>query len=86
MYEGVPSLKDLRLSFGIDDSTVLGSRKRLLIGGEKEALQLLNRRLQVEKAAFRKGIYRPNQARPDLLSDPLALSGAISFGALSVRL
>lgn len=55
------------------------------IGGEREALKQLEKRLTVEKEAFCNGTYLPNQANPELMSPSTALSAALRFGCLSVR-
>lgn len=55
------------------------------IGGEREALKQLEKRLVVEKQAFCNGTYLPNQANPELMSPSTALSVALRFGCLSVR-
>jgi len=60
-------------------------RKRVLKGGETLALKNLALRLEVETAAFKAGLFQPNQARPNLLGPPLSLSCAINIGALSIR-
>lgn len=55
------------------------------IGGEREALKQLEKRLTVEKQAFCNGTYLPNQANPELMSPSTALSAALRYGCLSVR-
>ena len=57
-----------------------------MVGGETVALEQMVPRLQMEASAFVRGLYRPLQARPDLLGPPLSLSAAIAQGAISVRL
>lgn len=55
------------------------------IGGETQALKLLQNRLAIEKSAFDGGYFLPNQANPDLLGAPTSQSAALRFGCLSVR-
>lgn len=54
-------------------------------GGETNALEQLKTRLQVEQDAFTSGIYLPNQANTDILSQSTSMSAALRFGCLSVR-
>lgn len=54
-------------------------------GGELQALLHLKNRLKIESAAFRKGLYLPNQANPDLLQSQTSMSPYLRFGCLSVR-
>lgn len=81
MFSRVPTLNEV----GVKENP-LAHQKRKLIGGETNALAEMIPRLEVERDAFLKGFYRPNQARPDLLGPPLTLSAAITLGAISVRL
>lgn len=55
------------------------------IGGETEALKLLQKRLKIERNAFEEGYYLPNQAVPNLLTPPTSMSPALRFGCLSTR-
>ncbi|KAF4522540.1 Chryptochrome 1 [Ephemera danica] len=55
------------------------------VGGETQALKHLQERLQVEEAAFMRGVILPNRASPDLLAPPTSQSAALRFGCLSVR-
>lgn len=54
-------------------------------GGERRALDQLKVRLEVEKRAFERGTYLPNQANIDLIGPPTSMSAALRFGCLSVR-
>lgn len=80
MFDGVPSLCDIGLK-----NTPSVSGKRTLFGGEQTALKDVGARLELESAAFQENLYQPNQARPNLLGPPMALSAAIAVGALSIR-
>lgn len=79
-YEDIPSLSDL----GVEPIPEI-SQKRIIKGGETVALKMLALRLEVEKAAFRAGLFQPNQARPNLLGPLMSMSCAINVGALSIR-
>ena len=81
MLNQVPKLGEI----GVKEIPV-AHQKRKIIGGEKNALKQMALRLTVEKNAYLAGLYRPNQARPDLLGPSLSLSSAICLGAISVRL
>ena len=54
-------------------------------GGELQALENLQTRLKSEEEAFKRGVYMPNQACPDLVGPPTSLSAHLRFGCLSVR-
>ena len=81
MLDQVPKLGEI----GVKEIPV-AHQKRKIIGGEQNALKQMTLRLTTEKNAFLAGLYRPNQARPDLLGPSLSLSSAICLGAISVRL
>lgn len=81
LFDGVPSLAEV----GVPEEPE-AHRHRKLFGGETNALKLLDIRLKAEEKAFRSGLYKPTQARPDLLGPPLSLSAALSIGSISVRL
>ena len=81
MFNQVPTLKEV----GVEEN-IVANKNPLIIGGESVALEQMVLRLKAEEEAFLKGLYRPLQARPDLLGPPLALSAAIAIGAISVRL
>ena len=78
----MPSLSDIGLTYDIPANL----RKRVLVGGESNALKYLEDRLKAEESAFQSMLYQPNQARPDILGPPQTLSAAISYGAISIRL
>ena len=78
----MPNLSDIGLTYDIPAIF----RKRVLVGGENNALKYLEDRLKAEEAAFKSMLYQPNQARPDILGPPQTLSAAISYGAISIRL
>lgn len=85
--------KELNLLDTIPTSEELGifpecsnhKRKICWIGGEKQALLNLQKRLLIEEKAFREGYYLPNQANPNLLETPTSQSAALRHGCLSVR-
>ncbi|XP_017145329.1 cryptochrome-1 [Drosophila miranda] len=54
-------------------------------GGETQALALLEERLKVERNAFERGYYLPNQANPNIQEAPKSMSAHLRFGCLSVR-
>ena len=81
MFNQVPTLKEV----GVEEN-IVANKNPLIIGGESVALEQMVLRLKAEEEAFLKGLYRPLQARPDLLGPPLVLSAAIAIGAISVRL
>ncbi|CAC5360560.1 CRY [Mytilus coruscus] len=54
-------------------------------GGETKALDLLEKRLAIEKKAYEDGYVLPNQYSPDLLGEPMSMSAHLRFGCLSVR-
>ncbi|CAG2244399.1 CRY [Mytilus edulis] len=54
-------------------------------GGESKALDLLEKRLAIEKKAYEDGYVLPNQYIPDLLGEPMSMSAHLRFGCLSVR-
>ena len=58
---------------------------KVYVGGEENALKHLEARLEIEKAAFRKGNFLPNRRNPDILCPPKSLSPDLRFGCLSVR-
>ena len=70
----LPKLGDI----GVNEIPV-AHQKRKTIGGEKNAIELMAGRLKVEENAFLAGLYRPNQARPDLLGPSLSLSAGILY-------
>ena len=70
---------------GVKPSALFHQQSKV-VGGETVALEQMVPRLQMEEKAFLRGLYRPLQARPDLLGPPLSLSAAIAQGAISVRL
>lgn len=83
LFGSVPSMSEL----GSIEVPSRNDSRRLLRGGESRALESLEQRLRAEESAFRVGLFQPNQARPDLMTNPpLAVSPYIAFGALSVRL
>lgn len=82
LFPEVPKLSDLVKTLEFPES----HQKRVLLGGETQALKHFEERLHAEEAAFKANLFQPNQARPNILGPPLTLSAAISFGALSVRL
>lgn len=81
LFSSIPRLGEIGALDGAS-----GCLKRVIVGGEKRALEDLTRRLHVEESAFKAHLYQPNQARPNLLGPPMTLSAAISAGALSIRL
>ena len=85
LFTEVPKFSDLVLPLKIIEFQE-SNNKRVLLGGETQALKYLEKRLQAEERAFLAGLYQPNQARPDILGLPLSLSASLSFGALSIRL
>ena len=81
MFTSFPTLDDVGVK-----AIPLAHQKRKLFGGETMALEQLALRLKVEESAFMFGVYRPLQAKPDLLESQLSMSAAIALGAISVRL
>lgn len=71
---------------GVQFESINSERMIRWIGGETQALQYLQTRLESEKKAFSEGYYLPNQANPDLLGRPTSLSPALRHGCISVRL
>jgi hypothetical protein len=63
--------------FGIrqEKAIKMNSRK----GGEREALILFQKRLDIEKSAFEKGFMLPNHSNPDLILGA-SLSPCLRFG------
>lgn len=81
LFNAAPTLE----AIGVKQSAIFHQQTKV-IGGETVALKQMFPRLQMEKEAFVKGLYRPLQARPDLLGPPVSFSAAIAQGAISVRL
>lgn len=57
----------------------------LFEGGETKALELYERRLELEKIAFEGGIVNPNSIKPIIFSEEISLSPYLRFGCLSVK-
>ena len=51
----------------------------------KKALELYDKRYQIEKELFTKGIVNPNLSKPLIFSQEIPLSPYFRFGCLSVR-
>ncbi|KAG8257815.1 hypothetical protein J6590_040725 [Homalodisca vitripennis] len=79
LFPGIPAAEEL----GISQESGLGERVVVWEGGENRALRQLQDRVIVEAEAFKRGLYLPNQAQPDLLAPPTSLSAALSAGCLS---
>ena len=77
-FSDFPQTKD----FGIEPEPFMS---KVYIGGERVALEQLEKRLAHEAKAFQEGSFLPNQRDPDILCPPMSLSPALRFGALSVR-
>lgn len=89
----LPVCPDHDRKFGIPTPQTLGvfadseqmERHNKWKGGETKALELLEKRLVVERKAYEEGYVLPNQYIPDLLGEPTSMSAHLRFGCLSVR-
>ena len=69
MFTGIPTLDEI----GVNKIPV-AHQKRKILSGETIALKQMTLRLKAEENAFLAGLYRPSQARPDILGPSLSLS------------
>lgn len=81
MFDTMPTPEDFNIF--MDSNYYLKYQEWL--GGETEALKLLNQRLKVEENAFKNNFYLPNQGFPDIINCSTSMSPALRFGCLSVR-
>lgn len=90
----LPVYPDHERKFGIPTPQTLGifpeceeQKERIneWIGGETKSLELLEKRMELEKKAYEEGYVLPNQYKPDLIGEPMSLSAHLRFGCLSVR-
>ena len=51
----------------------------------KQALELFERRYEIEKQSFQEGVSNPNLLKPVLFTKEVPLSPYFRFGCLSVR-